>query len=74
MGLFLLILGIFLALNIFPVIFGLLAVEDGDYFLEGFVAAWTVEIILIGAIGFFWLVWWLISTGWTIMHEPTEVY
>lgn len=74
MGLFLLILGIFLALNIFPIIAGFLSMDNGEGFMVGFLAAWAVEFIIAVIIGLFTLIIWLISTGWTMMQEPAEVY
>lgn len=74
MGLFLMILGIFLALNILPVIFGFAAMGDGDDFIDGFGAAWAVILFIIVAVGIIWFIVWLISTGWTMMQVPAEVY
>lgn len=74
MGLFLMLLGIFLALNILPVVFGFAAMDEGEDFLTGFLTAWLGEILIGVAIGVVCLIIWLIATGWTMMQEPVEVY
>lgn len=74
MGLFLFILGIFLVLNIAPVIFGFIALDEGEYFLGGFLGAWVAEIVIAAIGGVVWLIIWLISTGWTMMQAPPEIY
>lgn len=74
MGLFLMILGIFLALNILPVIFGFVGMDEGEDFLSGFLTAWVGEILIALAVGVMCLIIWLIATGWTMMQEPVEVY
>lgn len=71
MGLFLLILGIVLALNIFPVIAGI-AGGGVDYFFDEFLMAWGIQLIVIVVIGFIFLTIWLIVTGIDIMSNPPE--
>ena len=68
------ILGIFLAMNIFPVIYGFVTMEEGDDFLTGFLFAWGIELIIGGFVGVIILIVWLIATGWTMMQAPGEIY
>lgn len=71
MGVFLIILGILLALNVLPLIAGLFTLADDDFFM-GFIGAWIVQGLIIGVILLILFIIWLISTGNEMLNAPPE--
>lgn len=73
MGVFLFVLGIFLVLNVIPLIAGAVNFSYEGKFSDGFGIAWILEILFALGVGFIWIIVWLISTGWTMMQGTEGV-
>lgn len=75
MGVFLIILGIILVLNLLPLLGVLFAAADYErYPWQAFFQVWKAQAIVLAVAGFIALIFFLFVQGITLVNEQPEVY